>query len=186
MKILRLIGMLIFVLLVATGVMFSWFIAQNNRAAASNPIIYGQNDEDAKKALIVYQPSRSGITDRIANAIAEELNESGYYVYMDHPGDHLPINIAEYKVVMFGSPVYVGRPSGALLTYMQRAVFDEKQNIYLFVTGGVKDSPEWESMENAIQGKAVAKDRKKFLMDADEVMIDEAMKYGKYIADVAE
>jgi hypothetical protein len=185
-KIFKILGVIIFVLLVVTGGMFSWFISQNNKPAGSNPVQYGQDGPDMKRALVVFQPSRSGITDRAANEIAEGLVSEGFYVLADHPGEHLPENVDAYDIVVFGTPVYVGRPSGVLLEYMDRVLFGDHQRVYLFSTGSTQDTSEWESMERSLSGKVTVKDRRKFNTDQEGILLNEALQYGKDMGEISE
>ena len=185
-KIAKILGIITIVLLVGTGGMFSWFISQNNKPAGSNPVQYGQDGPDMKRALVVFQPSRSGITDRAANEIAEGLASKGFYVLADHPGEHLPESIEAYDVVVFGTPVYVGRPSGVLLAYMDRAIFSAGQKVYLFSTGSTQDTPEWESMEGSLSGKVTVKDKRKFNADQEEILLNDALRYGEDMGEISE
>ena len=183
---LKVLGILLVVLVVLIGTMFAWFVSRNNRPAGSNPVQLGEDDFETKRALVVFQPSQSGIADRTAYAIAEGLLENGFFVLMEYPGEHLASDTREYAVVVFGSPVYVGRPSEVLLAYMERALFMDQQEVYLFSTGSVNDAPEWESMEKMLDGKVTVMGKRKFFTDQEEALLLDARQFGQRMGEASE
>ena len=90
---------------------------------------------DSKKAIIVFQPSFGGATGIIANEIGRGLNETGFEVMLNHPGEHLSNDLSDYDVIFFGSPVYAAQISDVLLDNMQRVTFSENAKVILFITG---------------------------------------------------
>ncbi len=110
-------------------------------------------NEDSLKALVIYQPSITSASSDVAHAIAEGLNDSGYQVTLNTPGDHLSSDISEYSLVVFGSPNYGGSPAQALLSYLSRIEDFSETNIFLFSTSGSADGRlEFDKIEALLQG----------------------------------
>lgn len=109
--------------------------------------------ESPKKALIVFQPSITNITSAMANSIAKGLNEEGYEVTINCPGNNLSSDISKYSVVVFGSPVYVGSPLTIVTDYMAKIKDFSSKKIVLFSTGGDNSkNGELDIMEKSLNG----------------------------------
>jgi flavorubredoxin len=107
----------------------------------------------SKKALIVYQPALTGITSRVARQIAKGLNEGGYEVTLNHPGEHLPADLSQYPIIVFGSPVYATQLSKALTDYMSKVQEYPSRRIVLYSTGSVMNEvKELDAMESLLKG----------------------------------
>ena len=110
-------------------------------------------DEGAKKALIVYQPSLTKASCDVAHAIARGLNDGGYEVLLNHPGEHMDADISAYSVIVLGAPVYAGKTAEALAEYIRRAGdLSGKRVIVFFTAGSVDEGPESAGMEEALHG----------------------------------
>jgi flavodoxin len=96
---------------------------------------------DAKKALIVYQPSITKATEEAAHSLARGLNDSGYEVVLNSPGGHLSGDISGYSIIAFGFPVYGSTVPEALKTYIGRVGDLSGKRILLFSTAGFSDKP---------------------------------------------
>lgn len=111
-----------------------------------------------KKALVVYQPSFTSISGDAAHRIAKGLNNGGFEMTLNNPGDFLETDLSQYAVVVFGSPVYAGKASKALTGYMEKTTGFSACKIALYSTGASIDkSPELDKMEGALNGAAVVK-----------------------------
>ena len=110
-------------------------------------------DESAKKALIVYQPSLTKASGDVAHAFARGLNDGGYHVLLNHPGDHMASDISEYSIIVLGSPVYAGKTADALAEYIQGAgELSDKKVIVFFTAGSLDEGPESGRMEALLHG----------------------------------
>jgi predicted naringenin-chalcone synthase len=119
---------------------FGAFIALNNRPAGEAKEVLAAAQTGAPKAIVVYQPARTGVTTKAAHQIAKALQENGYEVTLNHPGSFLEQDLSAYSVVMFGSPVYIGQPSKVLLDYMKGATGLEGKKVYQFATKAIENS----------------------------------------------
>lgn len=140
-----------FVILMVVAVLgFSWFVKANNKDYGDNSKILKSDSVNVKKALVVYQPSRGKVTNKIAEQIAKGINDSGYEVTINYPGKHMPKDISQYSVVVFGSPVYIGKTSSTLSDYMKSIKVSENQKVLVFVTGAKLSNGELDKVETQL------------------------------------
>lgn len=159
-KILIVIATLIAIMLFMR--LISWWIVSSGNAQKGNKEEkLSSNRQSPKKALIIYQPSKSAISSRIAHQIAKGMNDGCYEVILNYPGDHLSTDLSQYSVIVFGSPVYGEQPSKALIDYMSKIKGFPSQKIVLYTTGSVKNTMGYDGltvMEKFLNGtKAVKK-----------------------------
>lgn len=140
----------ILVVLISLMLICIWYVKGNSKAYGDHNEILKSDTGSSKKALVVYQPSRGKVTAEIAENIAKGINDSGYEVTVNYPGDHLPKDISKYSIVVFGSPVYVGQTSSVLAEYMNSVKGFSKQKILLFATGGQLSNGEIDKLEDQL------------------------------------
>lgn len=174
-KIFICIVILIIVLIVTSVVLLS----SVNKPKGNNEKVLKGKDNSSKKALIIYQPAITNITDEIANSLAKGLNDKGYEVIINYPGDHLTTDVSKYDLVIFGSPVYAGQPSTVETDYISKVKDFSSNKVVLFSTGGdaSKDS-ELEIMEKSLNGVKVYK-KIKFNVSNKEESKNKAYNFGK-------
>lgn len=152
-KMLKVIGKVfagIVIVLISVMLLCIWYVKGNSKAYGDHKEILNSDTGSSKKALVVYQPSRGKVTTEIAEKIAKGINDSGYEVTVNYPGEHLPKDISQYSIVVFGSPVYVGETSSTLAEYMNSIKDLSKQKILLFVTGGQLSNGEVDKLEEQL------------------------------------
>lgn len=99
-----------------------------------------------KRALLLYQPSSGKHNVPMALALAELAASKGYTVTVNHPSEKLGYDPAEYDLLIYGSPVYMGDTSKALRNYIQAHPVTGK-DILLLITGLQPESPEGEALK---------------------------------------
>lgn len=160
-----LVGVVVFLIV---GVMaFMFFLSSSNNAYKGEyKNVLESTASPEKKALVVYQPSRSKEFAKITNQLAKGLNESGYEVTMSYPGKHLSADVKDYSIVAFGSPIYMGQPSTALTDYMKELKNLSDQKVIAFSIGSLKAEAEFEIFEKSLNSgkifkkiKFIAKDK---------------------------
>lgn len=146
------------ILLVITSVVIL-FVAFATHAVRQNsvPRDDGQNIFDPKgiddgMALLVYQPSKSGHIDAIAQLIAEELFKNGYKVVVDRPSIDLSSHVSEYDLVILGSNVYVGQLSSLLIDYATNLSSLKNKTLGLFSNGKLDSTTEFSEIEQLVKG----------------------------------
>lgn len=149
LKVLLYIVLGILALCISAMLFFFITIHSNDTEKGNKTIIIKTNSIAHSKALIVYQPSlMSDSTKNAAYELARGLNGKGYEVTIAYPGKYLSTDLSSYKVVIFGSPVYIGQTSSVLNDYIKNIKNLKDQKILLFVTGGADDSAQLNSLEN--------------------------------------
>lgn len=138
------------VLIIAVVLGFSWFVKANNKDYGDHNQVLTSEKQNAKKALVVYQPSRGKTTNKIAESLAKGINQSGYEVTINYPGKHMSKDISQYSIVVFGSPVYIGKTSTTLSDYMKSIKISDSQKVLVFVTGGELSNGELDKVETQL------------------------------------
>ncbi len=141
-----LLGILALFLLMGVIAMVFFKLTMGKRDSWRKPeeTIYGTG---AKKALLLYQPSNGKHNVPLAKALAEDLAGRGYTVTANYPSEQLTYDPADYDLILYGSPVYMGETSKALRNYIQSHPVTGK-DVLLFVTGmQTEQSPELEALK---------------------------------------
>lgn len=174
-----LIGFLALIVLFAAFMGFAaWISNSNNQVKGDNEEILKSEQSNPKKALLVYQPSKTGAASEIAHQIAKGLNEKGYEVTMNYPGKNLSYDTSKYSLLVFGSPVYIGKVSSALTDYMKGIKDAGDKKVIIYTVGGSKETKELDILGEALYGsKQTIKEK---FMTSDKT---KAYELGKKIAE---
>lgn len=134
-KVLQVVLILLVVIIVGGILFLKWAVNANSIVHKSDErkII---SSNSSKKALIIYQPSRTNLTSTMASSIAETLHKSGYEVTINYPSQELNYDISKYDVLVFGTPIYVGKYSQVLESYMRTIKDFSNKKVMIFSTGG--------------------------------------------------
>jgi menaquinone-dependent protoporphyrinogen IX oxidase len=142
----------------------------------SNEIILPGTDSN-RNALIIYQPGRSEFGTTIATNLAKGLNESGYEVTINYPGDFLSENLEEYEIVAFGTTVYNGEFSPVLGDYISAIKNIDNSKILIYSTGMMTDNTsELDELSKLLYRKADYME--KFLSNQEESEVKRAYDLG--------
>lgn len=87
------------------------------------------------KALVIYQPAWTDITQNAADALAESLKDKGYDVTVNYPGSFLPHDVSSYDVLVFGTPIYNSKGSLLVVNYLKSLKGFSGKKVILFTTG---------------------------------------------------
>lgn len=156
LKIVLIIGILIIVVGITGITRMRMTLARNGKARKPKELIY--DGRSGKNALVLYQPSPHGTVDVMAKAAAEALQDMGYTVTLNYPSEELDYDLNSYQVLAFGSAVYMGSVSGALVHYIKNCTFAGKK-VFLFSVGkNLREKSELAFMEKFIgEGNMVSK-----------------------------
>lgn len=156
-KILLGFGLFILVLFIAMVITAKIFSSTNNPKTKKEEILKSKT-QSSKKALVVFQPGVSNFTDKIAHQIAKGLNDGGYEVTIDYPSKDLSKDVDNYSVIVFGSPVYGGKPLSIVTDYSSSLTNLSSKKIVVYSTGAGKNTTsELDIMEQAIKNADVYK-----------------------------
>ncbi|MPW25445.1 hypothetical protein GC105_06560 [Alkalibaculum sp. M08DMB] len=143
---------------------------------SSNEIVL-PSDENGKTALVIYQPGRSEFAKNISDSIAKGLNDSGYEVTIDYPGEYLPTDIGQYDIVAFGTTAYYGEFSPILGNYMSEIKNIDNSTLLIYSTGMIKDNfTELEGLNKLLHREADYLE--KFISNEEESEIKRAYTLG--------
>lgn len=163
-KILISTSLVIVSLIILSALMMLLFSLSLNKQRGSKEELLQSSSQSHKKALIIYQPGVSELSSNVAHRIAKGLNDGGYEVTLNHPGSYLQSDVSKYSLLVFGSPVYAGKSSKALIDYMSRLKASPSSKIVLYSTGSTNVYVELDAMEKALNGLKAYK-KTKFTVD---------------------
>lgn len=147
---------IIFGSLVLVGVLLfigmGYIVSSNSVYKGDYKAVKQSNDPSAPKALLVFQPSMGEASTQFAEQLANGLNKAGYEVTMSYPGQHLSSDISAYSLVVFGSPVYAGKPSQVIIDYMNGISDYAGKKVVLYSVGSMEKALELEVMAESIKG----------------------------------
>lgn len=156
-RILKIIGIIVITFITMMIILVSIVNSALSSDKGNNEKILESTKLD-KKALIIYQPSLSKMTSKISGEIAKGLNESGYEVVINYPGEHLSTDLSKYDIVIFGSPTYGGKISNVLTKYISKVKdYSSNVKVVLFSTGLNTSETELDEMENYLNNKKATK-----------------------------
>ncbi|MGA9140722.1 MAG: flavodoxin domain-containing protein [Methanocella sp.] len=91
----------------------------------------------AGKALVVYNPGLSGAPKDAATQIAADLQSAGYEVVLAGIGSAAAANLSCYDVIVAGGPVYGGKASSSVQSYLKTMYPPTDAKIGAFATGSM-------------------------------------------------
>jgi len=176
------VGLVAFIAVIAIGafIWYNWVVSANDKEYSSEPEVLSVQNSD-KKALVVFQPSRTNFTSDMAHQIAKALNDNGYEVTINKPGKELSTDESKYSVLVFGTPVYVKEHSPVLEEYMKSVNSYSQKKILLFSTGMEEEKSELNKLEGFLKGEKAAL-KIKFLSDNKDKNNDLAYEAGTKLA----
>lgn len=90
-------------------------------------------------ALVVYDPGISGQSANVALNIAKELQNKGYNVNLVGINNEKSKNISSYDLIVVGGPIYAGKASASVQSYLNNLKPTNGTKIAVFATGSDKD-----------------------------------------------
>lgn len=90
-------------------------------------------------ALVVYDPGISGQSANSALNIAKELQNKGYKVDLVGINNKKAKNTSSYDLIVVGGPIYAGKASSSVQSYLKNLKPTNGTKITVFATGSDKD-----------------------------------------------
>ncbi len=103
--------------------------------SAREVITLSPEGERQGKALIVYEPGATGLTKKVGEHIAGELLRKGYEVKAAGLRAPDAKDTAGYDILLYGTPTYLGRPTGAYKKLVKKLRPSGGQVFGFFATG---------------------------------------------------
>jgi hypothetical protein len=114
------------------------------------------------KALVVYNPGLSGAAKKAAAEIAGDLRSKGYTVNLAGIKSTAAANISGYDVIIAGGPMYFGRVSNSVDSYLKALKPQKDVALGVFGTTG---APQFNAGDIAMFGEQVATDMGNVTLD---------------------
>lgn len=117
------------------------------------------NQSGRATALVVYHPGLSSFQQEMTDAFLDGLVTAGWRIEVTTVGDHAPLYVAPYSLVVFGGPVYWSSPARPLRHYIAevRGLHEMPTAIVLTGAGSVDGAKaEAERLVRAAGGEIVA------------------------------
>jgi hypothetical protein len=93
------------------------------------------------KALVVYNPGLSGAPKDAATKIANDLRARGYEVMLAGVKSTAAANVSGYDVIVAGGPIYGGKVSPSIESYLRALVPPDNAKVGAFAIGGSNGKP---------------------------------------------
>ncbi len=95
----------------------------------------------AGKALVVYNPGLSGSPKGAATQIAQDLKARGYEVTLAGVNSEAAADVSGYDIIVAGGPVYGGKVSPSVYTYLQELTPSANAKVGAFAIGSSTVKP---------------------------------------------
>lgn len=169
MKIVKLlllvIGILFLLMILCAVLMGVLFIGNNSKEQANKEtVVTGGN----KKALLLFQNSRGGLTKKVADKVAESLHKEGYTVVMNHPRSNLSYDLNQYEAIVLMTPVYAGQIAKPLTEYADNHDFTGKKICAIVTGSAMEETGELDVLKEHIHNAGVLYTKKIKSADSDE------------------
>ena len=112
--------------MISAGVWSSFATGDEKMAAAATPI---------GKAMVVYDPGVTGTAKDTASKIAGDLLARGYEVDLAGIKSAAAANVSSYDVIVVGGPVYGGRASTPVQSYLGALAPPDNARVGAFAIG---------------------------------------------------
>lgn len=133
-------------------------------------------------AFVIYQPGRSEFAKDIANNLAKGLNDSGYEVTINYPGEFLPSDLGDYDIIALGTTVYNGNFSPVLGDYISGIKNIDNSKVLIYSTGMMTDNTsELDGLSKLLYRKADYLE--KFYSNEQETEVKRAYEFGASIGE---
>ena len=141
--------------LIACGVIIAGvFFTVNGKEQADQerqfPVEIGE-----KSALVLYQDSRLGLTQKAAELVCTTLQSENFSVTANHPRADSPYDPQDYDIVVLASPVYAGQVSEPLLRFADVQDFTGKTVLVLLTGSDLEETAELDAVKGKIRGANV-------------------------------
>ena len=91
--------------------------------------------KEVGKALVVYDPGISGSAKDVSAVIAKDLQAKGYVVDLAGISSTTAKNPSGYNIIVVGGPIYAGKASSSVQSYLSALKIDNNAKIGVFATG---------------------------------------------------
>jgi flavodoxin len=144
----KIAGLVIGIICVLMVVTIVWFVAfmayvgsDTLSSKATGSELLKPDGPAAGMALIVYNPGLSGAPKEAATQIAHDLQARGYEVTLAGVNSEAAANVSGYDVIVAGGPIYGGKVSPSVYTYLQEMAPPAGVKVGAFAIGSSTGKP---------------------------------------------
>ena len=152
MDLLIIIGSVILLIIVVSIAIFAFIALDLMSYTARDSKSLSPSGNTKGNALVVYSPGFSGAARKAANDIADDIKSKGYKVDLAGVRSKTAANTSNYDIIIAGGPMYWGKVSKSIDTYLKSLKAAEDVKIGVFGTTG---SPEFHDEDIASLEKQV-------------------------------
>jgi flavodoxin len=141
MKIAGALTAIVLVLLVAFVAFMVYVGSDTLSSGATGSEVLSPSGTSTGKALVVYNPGLSGAPRDAATQIANDLKARGYEVMLAGVKSAAAANVSGYDVIVAGGPIYGGKVSPSIESYLRELVPPANAKVGAFAIGGSTGKP---------------------------------------------
>lgn len=129
------------VVVLAVAAMSSFWVISSASKEKVTPLTRLNPGGNAGHALLVFHPGLSDFPARVTSAFAEGLTQSGWSVDSTTASSEAPVTVADYDLIILGSPIYGGVMAKPASDYIARvADFAGKPVAIILAAAGETDA----------------------------------------------
>lgn len=113
------------------GVTVTWMA---NRVQLRNPRLLLTGDPESM-ALVVHHPGLSEFPERVIQGFTRGLQESGWSAVIWTASDSTPVDLADFDLLVLGTPIYYWAPSRPMQRYLERVGDLRGKDVAIILTG---------------------------------------------------
>jgi len=130
MKVLRIIGIAVLVVVVSTVSVFTVINFDLTSYGATGSETLNPAGDSIGRALVVYAPGFSGAAKQAATTIADGLLARGYTVILAGVRSEMAGDKSGYDIIVVGGPMYWGRVSNSIDGYLKALPNNVKLGVF--------------------------------------------------------
>ena len=124
------------IILVAVLIAAGGTLAWRSTLETVTPLITLNPSTSGPRAIVVYSPGISDFHSRMVDAFTSGLTESSWSVDTVTASSQATVNLSGYSLLVFGGPLYGGRPSKPIQGYMERLTSLKGLHVFILLTAG--------------------------------------------------
>lgn len=148
-KIIKVILSVILCFIICIGVGLYLSVSSVNsieKVYPSREITIGKGE---KKALLIYEPSKSKLSENVSLKVTDIMQNNGYSVTINYPSDELEYDLNDYDTIVFASPVYAHKISPVLEKYIKDNPIENKK-IILYTLGKLENKSDLDKLKECV------------------------------------
>lgn len=134
-RVLKIAGLSIVAVLVAAFAVMGFIFFDVISYTATSSEKLNPTGTEVGKALVVYDPGISGAAKDVAAVVAKDLQLKGYSVDLAGINSASAKNTSGYNIIVVGGPIYAGKASSSVQSYLKALNVDNGTKVGVFATG---------------------------------------------------